>query len=307
MSTYMFGIGVEPSPDLGEVFAIVGHVGADERRLGVAGDHPDPLGVQLGALGVVFAVEEPLGMLVQLVPALAEPVERREERAGVARVDLDRPLVTGADFPDRVELGIIDRYESAVLVAGAEAQRLVELQALGAGLEALAQPRGLAIRPARLVDTVEVDEGVGEESAGVGVVEGGDRLLEPRSPAAVEVNRGANARRVHLGEVALDSLGRERRLAASEMVVDVDDREGRLGDIGHLGDQHGPRLPVAELQFLDVALLLAQGNAGDEQRKGEEPASGSIHGTLSRGQGFRSGLPSSCPQLRRSRPVRQAC
>ena len=55
-------------------------------------------------LGIVLAVEEPLGVLVQLVPALAEPVERREERAGVARVDLDRPLVAGADLPDRVEL-----------------------------------------------------------------------------------------------------------------------------------------------------------------------------------------------------------
>ena len=59
----------------------------------------------------------------------------------------------------------------------------MELQALGAGLEALGQPRGLAIRPARLVDAGEVDEGVGEESAGVGVVEGGDRLLEPSVPS----------------------------------------------------------------------------------------------------------------------------
>ena len=86
-------VGVEPAPDLGEVFAVVGHVGADERRVRMAGDRPDPLGVQLGALGEILAVEEPLGVLVQLVPALAEAVERREERTGIARVDLDRPLV----------------------------------------------------------------------------------------------------------------------------------------------------------------------------------------------------------------------
>ena len=45
----------------------------------------------------------------------------------------------------------------------------MELQSLGAGLEALAQPGGFAIRPARVVDAGKVDEGVGEESAGVGV------------------------------------------------------------------------------------------------------------------------------------------
>ena len=51
---------------------------------GMAGDDPDPLGVQLGAAGEILAVEEPLGMLVELVPALVVPVQRREEGAGVA-------------------------------------------------------------------------------------------------------------------------------------------------------------------------------------------------------------------------------
>ena len=86
----------------------------------------------------------------------------------------------------------------------------------------------------------------------MGIVEGGEGLLEPLSPAAVEVDDRAHAGRVHLGQVALDPLGRERRLAAAQMVVHVDDREGRLGDLGHLGDQHRPRLPVAEFQLLDV-------------------------------------------------------
>jgi len=143
-------------------------VGADERGVRVAGDPPIPLGVQLGALGIVLAVEEPFGVLVQLVPALAEPVERGEEGAGVGRVDLDRPLVLGPDFPDRVELGVIDREEPAVLVPDAQAQRLVELQAPGPGLEAGAQPRGLAVGPARLVDAGEV---VGKP----GVVDGSAR------------------------------------------------------------------------------------------------------------------------------------
>ena len=251
----------------------------------MAGDDPDPLGVQLGAAGEVLAVEEPLGVLVELVPALVVPVERREEGAGVARVDLDRPLVPGADLPDRVELGVVDRQEAAVLVADAQAQRLVELQPLGPGLEALGQPRRLAVRPARLVDAGEVDEGVGEEPAGMGLVERGEGLLEPLAPAAVEVDRRAHAGRVHLLEVVLHPLGREERLAPAEVVVHVDGREGRPGDLGHLGHQHGPGLPVAELQLPDVVLLLGERGAGGRRGgdgDGEQPVGGSVHGSPSR-------------------------
>ena len=45
------------------------------------------------------------------------------------------------------------------------------------------------------------------------------------SPTAVQVDDRPHAGRVHLGEVPLDPLGRERRLAAAQMVVHVDDRE----------------------------------------------------------------------------------
>ena len=78
------------------------------------------------------------------------------------------------------------------------------------------------------------------------------------SPTTVQVHHRANASRIHLGKVTLDPLRRERRLTAAKMVVNVDDREGRSGDIGRFCDQHRPRLPVAEFQFLDVVLLLGQ-------------------------------------------------
>ena len=84
------GIGVEPAADLGQVFAVVGHVGADECGVRMLGDDVDPLGVQIGTLGKIFAVEEPFGVFVQFVPALAVAVERCEEGAGVAGVNLDR-------------------------------------------------------------------------------------------------------------------------------------------------------------------------------------------------------------------------
>ncbi len=77
------------------------------------------LGVEIGALGVPLAVEQPLGMLVQFMPALAEPVEWCEEGTGIARVDFDRPFVLGTDLPDRVELRVIDRHVAAVPISDA--------------------------------------------------------------------------------------------------------------------------------------------------------------------------------------------
>ncbi len=233
---------------------------------GMPGDHADPLGVQVGTLGEILAVEEPFGVLVQFVPALAVAVERGEEGAGVAGVDLDRPLEAGADLPDRVELGVVDREEAAVAVADAQAERLVKLEALGAGFEALGQPGRLSVGPARVVDTGKVDEGVGEEPAGVRLVESGQSFLESVAPAAVQVDHRSDAGGIHLREVALDALRRERRLAAAQVVVNVDDRERRLGDLGRLGDQHGPRLPVAELQLLDVILFLRMRRDAQNER-----------------------------------------
>ena len=221
-------------------------------------------------------------------------------------------LYRAQDLPDRVELGVVDRQEPAVLVADAQAERLVELQPLGPGLEALGQPRRLAGRPARLVDAGEVDQRVGEEPAGVGLVERGEGLLEPLAPAAVEVDRRAHAGRVHLLEVALHPLGREERLAPAEVVVHVDDREGRPGDLGHLRHQHRPGLPVAELQLPDIALLLGERGAGGRQGggdgDGEQPWADRRMGVPRIGRSAASGPLRSGPgrpQLRRSRPARQ--
>ena len=90
-------------------------------------------------------MEEPFGVLVQLMPALVEPVERSKKGAGVAGMDLDRPFESGTYFPDRVELGVVDRHEPAILVADAEAERLVKLQSLGSCLKTGTQPRRFSI------------------------------------------------------------------------------------------------------------------------------------------------------------------
>ena len=132
----------------------------------------------------------------------------------------------------------------------------MKLQTLGAGLEALGQPGGLAVGPAWVVDAGKVDQGVGEEPPGVCLVESGEGLFESVSPAAVQVDDRLHSGRVHLVEVPHDPLRRESCLAAAQVIVNVDDRKGRLGDLGRLGDQHRPRVPVAEFQLLDVLGVL---------------------------------------------------
>ena len=80
------------------------------------------------------------------------------------------------------------------------------------------------------------------------LVESREGFFEPISPAAVQVDDRLDSRSVHLVEVPHDSLRRERCLAAAQVIVNVDDRKGGLGDLGRLGDQHGPRVPVAQFR-----------------------------------------------------------
>ncbi len=54
-------------------------------------------------------MKEPLRMLVQFMPTLAEPIERCEEGTRIARVNLDGAFEVGADLPDGVELRVVDR------------------------------------------------------------------------------------------------------------------------------------------------------------------------------------------------------
>ena len=51
-----------------------------------------------------------------------------------------------------------------------------------------------------------------------------------------------------------------------------------LGNFGHLGHEHRPRLPVAELQLLDIACVLGR-SGGREERNRNESKQRSIHET----------------------------
>src|SRR5713101_6815633 len=62
----------------------------------------------------------------------------------------------------------------------------------------------------------------------------------------------------------LDSFGRQKLRSTAQVIVDVDHRKQRLLDDGGLGDHHGARLPIAQLQLLDVALVLGEKPGGEE-------------------------------------------
>ena len=118
-------------------------------------DHPQALGVQLGSIRKILAVKEPVGVVVQFMPALVLGIQRREKCARITCVNQDRAMVSAAKLPERVDPRIIDADQPATAVAMAQAEGLVDLQPLGASLETRLQPLELAIGPARLVDALE--------------------------------------------------------------------------------------------------------------------------------------------------------
>src|SRR5207302_2317643 len=122
-----------------------------------------------------------------------------------------------------------------------------KLETLGASLEALFKPPAFTLAPVVVIDAGEIKQGEREEPARMGLVKGLQGFLEPGVPAAVQIDNRANTGGIHLGQVALDTLRRQKAFAAAQMVVDVYDRVRRSLDDGGPGLQHRARLPIAEL------------------------------------------------------------
>ena len=60
---------------------------------------------------IVPAVERPVRMVVELLEALVEAIDRQEERFRVRHVNRDRHLQRGARLPHRIEPAIVDGDE----------------------------------------------------------------------------------------------------------------------------------------------------------------------------------------------------
>ena len=83
------GIAVELASHRFEVLGVVAEVGADEGGSRVPRDRPFEGVENLLTGGELFAKEEPVGVLVQLVPAFIEAVEGGEEGGRIGDVDHD--------------------------------------------------------------------------------------------------------------------------------------------------------------------------------------------------------------------------
>jgi hypothetical protein len=104
-------------------------------------------------------------MVAQLLPPLVEPVGGGEEGVGIGHVYEDREAQLAGRVPHRIEPGVVDLHEGALLALLAlrpaetalpqvEAQRLRDLQADGSGLPGPAQLVGLPRRVVLLTELV---------------------------------------------------------------------------------------------------------------------------------------------------------
>ena len=91
----------------------------------------------------------PLGMHLQLEPALVLLVDRLEKRRGLAGVDQHRNVEARARRPHRIELGVVNRDALAVAALQRQAEVLEDLQAARAGLDVGFEPRRGAQRRSR--------------------------------------------------------------------------------------------------------------------------------------------------------------
>ncbi len=124
----------------------------------------------------------------------------------------------------------------------------------------------------------------------MGGVERGDGFPKAIAPAPIEVDHGLDAGLVHLGEVIGDHLGFETVFAAAQVIVDIDHRVAWFLHPGDLGLEHGPGLPVLQLELANIFLgsfglrlgILGPGRVG--QHKGSQCKGGyaeiAIHGSV---------------------------
>src|SRR6187401_781270 len=86
--------------------------------------------LQFAVRRIVFAVEGPIGMRVQLFEAFIEAIDRREEGFGIGGVNRDRHVVSGTGFPHWIEALVVhlDQRPAVEFFTYHEAERLEYLE-----------------------------------------------------------------------------------------------------------------------------------------------------------------------------------
>ena len=145
---------IEQAADEPEILGGTADVGADERGPRVGAEEPVEGRQQSSKRGHARVIgpvvrpgrpEVPVGMLVELLPALVRRIERLEECDRVRDMDHDRQAELGRGRPERVEPGVVDRHEPAVGVAGAQPERLPDLEATRPARGGVAEPGRLGL------------------------------------------------------------------------------------------------------------------------------------------------------------------
>ena len=123
-------------------------------------------------------------MLVQLMPSLVELVQRREEGTGISGVDFDRPFVSAHTLPRSGRAwGHRPARTGRPCTVTPRPSVLWNFSPL-APASKLARSRAdsRSDQPG-LVDPGKVNQGISQKSAGVGIVEGGERFFQSLVPS----------------------------------------------------------------------------------------------------------------------------
>ncbi len=237
------GVGVEQLADRGQILGMIGHVGQEERRLGMEPDHPVPLLEQI-PLGEVRSVEAPGGKLLQGQVVLVGGVDRQEEGRRIGNVDQDRDLQLTGPTPNGKQALVVDAEHRALGVPKEQAQLLRHFEparSLGhvlfqmfdaaIGEAIVSDQHGIAPlgkighreggKPARIPSQVVLPEVV-EVAAGDGV----GVVLQRERHVAGHVHPDPHAHCVH------DLDERFGRQVAEQVVVGVDG--GKAGLLRHV-------------------------------------------------------------------------
>src|SRR6185312_812038 len=184
------------------------------------GDAPLERVVELLPRGDAGVVEGPLGVGLQLVPALVVGGGRLPEGLRIAAVDGHRHAQLARALEHRVEAGIVDLQQMLAVRSGvAEAEALGDLEADGAHLAGGRQLLGH--RRAVVGDAADQPEvGRGEDGDPAAALGGGaelalERVLGRARVHAREVDHAVDSPLVHEADGAVDTVGRDVR-------VDVD-------------------------------------------------------------------------------------
>ena len=258
---------------------MVRDVEGDEPGSRVAGEDTVARVEQL-ALGREFrAVEAPLRVLAELVPALVLRVDGLEEGVRVGGVDGDRDPEAAALGPDRVETRVVHLQQATAAVADLETELLQHLETAGAPGDRVAQLRRHRICEARLVDPRPVQLSEHREAIRVGPGGSFHHLLQRVAPAAGQDHDALQVEAIHARQQLDD---RRAALAArvGHVVVDVDRGERGPQHLVRGRTQHRLWLELAQRQVA-LAREAARGQAGEQacsQQQVEKRAR--AHGSL---------------------------